>query len=383
MRPVYKLALAMQQSNKVTKIFIPFTRIVVNLTENALNYTGAGYVKAIRGTTDSEGGRRRLTKDERIDYAIKSSIGLAAFVLLAAKTGDKDDDWFEITANGTGNPQKNYELQQGGWRPYSIKLKSGRYVSYKDWPIMPMLAAIGAMHDHDKYIKEKEPTPQAYIAMAGMVNSLWDKSIMKGLQDMMEVISPKQDYNQASKLGERLVSWGADQAKSVLISNFTQQTIKMTQEYMDSPIKAAKGVERIYRDIPYMNNHLNPVLNVFGEPVKPSTSERLLPITIKKPTSDSMIKTLNEMGVFIGKPKTVDIFIDDDGNTRPMTDKEYYDYTKRCGQSTKQVLEENWDDIMEAIDEGETKEQKQQIAKKIIGKVVSKVRKAELAPFYE
>jgi hypothetical protein len=320
--------------------------------------------------------------DERADFAIKSTIGLGTFLMLAAKTGDKDEDWFDITANGTGNPQKNYELVQAGWRPYSIKLKSGRYITYKDWPIMPVLAAIGAMHDHDKYLKEKEPTPAAIVAMAGAVNSMWDKSVMKGLQDMMEVLSPKQAYNEMATFGSRLTSWGADQAKSVAMSNFTTQIIKLVQEANDSPIKAAKGVERIYRDIPYLNDGLNPILNVFGEEVKPSTSERLLPITIEKVTTDQLLATFNELGVFIGRPKSVDIMVDDEGTTRPMTDKEYYEYTKRAGQLTKQYMIENWEDIQEALQTTDKKE-RQKIAQKVVTNVTTAARKEALEIFYE
>lgn len=384
-RPVYQAIIYVQSMKYASwsKVFVPFARIAVNLTENSLNYAGAGYWKAIRGTTGSEGQRRVLTNDERIDFALKATVGLSAFTVLSALTGDKDDDMFDITANGTGNPQKNYELQQSGWRPYSIKLKNGRYISYKDWPIMPVLAAIGAMHDHDKYIKEDEPTPAAKIALAGMASSIWDKSVLKGLQDMMSILSPNSTYGGFDSKVDKLESWAADQAKSIAVSNFTQQTIKMTQEYMDSPIKAAKGIDRIYRDIPFLNNHLNPIVNVFGEPVKPSTSERLLPITVAKPSSDQLLKFFNEYGAYVGKPKTLDIYIDEEGNTRPMTDKEYYDYTVMSGKITKRILLEDWADIIETINEMPTKKEKEKIAKEILGRVTSAARQEALEPYYE
>ena len=387
MRPVYKLALALQQSTKLTRMFIPFTRIVVNLTENALNYTPLGFVKSAVGSTTTDATlkgmvRRRLTPDERADFAIKATIGLSTFVLLSGITGDDDDDLFEITANGSGNKQKNYELMKSGWRPYSIKTKDGRYISYKDWPIAPVLAAVGAMHDSGKYNSSDQPTDEATIAAQAMVISLYDKSVMKGLQDFVEIIDPKEEYNQSTKMFDRLKNWGADQARTMAVSNFTQQAFKFASEAMDNPIKASKGAERIYRDIPYLNDGLNPILDVFGEPVKPSTSERLLPITVGKPSKDEILAAFNENGVYIGKPETKALFVSSDINnteTRPMTDQEYYQYTKRSGQLTKEIIMEEWDEIKKILAIPDRKTRKADL-KAYMSNIISAARKEA---FYE
>jgi hypothetical protein len=303
--------------------------------------------------------------------------------MLSGLTGDDDDDLFEVTANGSGDPQKNYELMKSGWRPYSIKLKSGRYISYKDWPVAPVLAAVGAMHDSGKYNSSDQPTNEAKIAAAGMVTALYDKSVMKGIQDFVEVIKPKQEYNQSSSLGDRIISWGSDQAKTMAVSNFTQQAIKFTREAMDSPIKAAKGVERIYRDIPYLNDGLNPILDVFGEPVTPSTSEKLLPITVGKPSKDELLAALNENGIYIGKPETRPLYVSDDPSneeTRDMTDAEYYQYTKRAGQITKQYLIEEWKDISKILAIPDRKQRRKEL-KAYISSVIEDARAEALSEF--
>jgi hypothetical protein len=381
-RPLYNAAVAVQNSSKMAKLFIPFTRIIANLTENSLNYTPLGYVKAITGSTKSEGGTRKLTNDERADFAIKATIGVATFIALAAMTGSDDDDLFDITANGTGDLQKNYELRKSGWRPYSIKLKSGRYISYKDWPIMPLMAALGAMHDADKYQKDA-PDNAAIVAMWGMANAVYDKSVMKGLQDFVEIFQPKAEYNQNSKFGDRVVSWAADQASTMAVSNFTKQNIKFVQEAMDSPVKAAKGVERIYRDIPLLNDGLNPIIDVFGEPITQTTSEKLLPITIKRVSKDEMLSVLNENGIFIGKPQSRDIVIDDEtGETRPMTDQEYYEYTKKAGQLTKKYLQEDWADVKAAMKIKDQKARQVEI-EDIVKSVLSDAREEAMDIFYD
>jgi hypothetical protein len=383
-RPLYNAAVALQESSKFAKLFIPFTRIIANITENSLNYTPLGFIKAGVGSTNSEGGRRKLTADERADYAIKAAIGVATFITLAGLTGDKEDDLFDITANGAADMQKNYELRKSGWRPYSIKLKNGKYISYKDWPIMPLLAALGAMHDSDKYEKDSpEVSDRAKIALWGLANSVYDKSVMKGIQDFAEILKPKAEYNQSSRIGERLMSWGADQASTMLISNFTKQNIKFVMESMDSPVKAAKGIQRIYKDIPFLNDGLNPIIDVFGEPVTQTTSEKLLPITIGKISKDEMLSVINENGIFIGKPQTRDIFIDDKtGETRPMTDQEYYEFTKKSGQLTKKYLAEDWKDIQEALRIKDPKE-KSETLQAIISSIVSDARDEAMEMFYD
>lgn len=388
MRPVYKLALSFQQSTKLSRMFLPFTRIVVNLTENALNYTPLGFVKAAVGSTVVDTSlrgnvRRKLTPDERADFAIKATIGLSTFVMLSALTGDDDDDLFEVTANGSGNKQKNYELMKSGWRPYSIKTKDGRYISYKDWPISPILAAVGAMHDSAKYNSSDEPTDEATIAAQAMVVSLYDKSVMKGIQDFAEIINPQEEYNQSISMYDRFKNWGSDQAKTMAISNFTQQAIKFSREAMDSPIKAAKGVERIYRDIPYLNDGLNPILDVFGEPVTPATSEKLLPITIGKPSKDKILAALNENGIYIGKPKTRPLYVSDDPSneeTRDMTDQEYFQYTKRAGQITKQYLIEEWKDVSEILAIPDRKQRRKELKAYVSG-LIEDARKEALLEF--
>jgi len=377
-RPIYKAALSLQRTMPITKMFIPFTRIVTNLTENALNYTPLAYIKSISGKTKSEGGVRVLTPDERADFAIKATIGLSAYILLSGLSGEDDDDLFVITANGTGNPTKNYELMQSGWRPFSIILKDGTTISYKDWPIASLLAAVGAQHDESKYGTGSEPSPAAVIAAAGFVSSLYNKSVLKGIQEFFGIITPSEDMGKATKWTDRLTSYAADQSKSILMSNFTQQAFKMYAETMNDPMKAASGAERIYRDVPFLNDHLNPIINSFGEPVKPSTTDRLTPVT--KPSVDNLSKILSENGVFIGKPKTVDIFTDDD-QTRPMTDKEYFNYAKRSGELTKQYMLEEYEDLKELLAIENVKERRKAI-KDWVQAITSSARQEALGELF-
>lgn len=344
-RPIYDMVVAAQQKAPVLKMWIPFTRIVANLSEQMINYSPVGFYRAISGKRNPFGPNKDvLTNEERGELAIKAAMGLTALGILSQVVGGDDDDWFDITANGTGDMRKNYELQKGGWRPYTITLKNGEKINYADWPIRGLLAGIGAIKDAQKYSEtETDFADKLTIGALGFTTSMYESSLMKGLADFIDIFRPSR--GKYDGIGDGLKKWAAQQAKSVLISNFTQQGLKMIDEYQGDPIKEAKGAEIIYRDIPIINDGLNPIIDVFGDPVKPTTSERLLPyFSISDDKKDKLIKFLNENKIFVGVPAKRNII---DLNTEeevPMTDKQYYDYKKLYGQKLKSYLYEYLDE---------------------------------------
>ena len=344
-RPIYDMVVAAQQKAPVLKMWIPFTRIVANLSEQMINYSPVGFYRAISGKRNPFGPNKDvLTNEERGELAIKAAMGLTALGILSQVVGGDDDDWFDITANGTGDMRKNYELQKGEWRPYTITLKNGEKINYADWPIRGLLAGIGAIKDAQKYSEtETDFADKLTIGALGFTTSMYESSLMKGLADFIDIFRPSR--GKYDGIGDGLKKWAAQQAKSVLISNFTQQGLKMIDEYQGDPIKEAKGAEIIYRDIPIINDGLNPIIDVFGDPVKPTTSERLLPyFSVSDDKKDKLIKFLNENKIFVGVPAKINII---DLNTEeevPMTDKQYYDYKKLYGQKLKSYLYEYLDE---------------------------------------
>jgi hypothetical protein len=271
-------------------------------------------------------------------------MGITAVGILSQVVGDDDDDWFDVTANGTGDMKKNYELQKSGWRPYTITLKNGDKISYADWPIRGLIAGIGAIKDAQKYSEtETDFADKLTIGALGFTTSMYESSLMKGLADFIDIFRPSR--GKYDGIGDGISKWSAQQAKSILISNFTQQGLKMIDEYQGDPIKEAKGAEIIYRDIPVVNDGLNPIIDVFGDPVQPTTSERLLPyFSVSDDKKDKLIKFLNDNKIFVGVPAKKNVI---DLNTEeevPMTDKQYYDYKKLYGQKLKSYLYEYLDE---------------------------------------
>lgn len=340
-KPIYDMVVGAQQKAPVLKMWIPFTRIVANLSEQMINYTPVGFYRAISGKRNpftKDGGT--LTNEERGELAIKAAMGLTAIGILSQVVGGDDDDWFDITANLSSDMKKSYEIQKGGERPYTITLKNGDKISYTDWPIRGLLAGIGAVRDAQKYSEtETDFSDKLTIAGMGFMTSMYESSLMKGFAEFIDIFRPSR--GRYEDIGDGLKKWAAQQTKSILISNFTQQILKLTDEYQGDPIKEAKGADAIYRDIPIINDGLNPIIDVFGDPVKPTTSEKLLPyFSISDDKKEKLIKFLNEKKIFIGVPAKKNIIDLKTEEEMPMTDKQYYDYKKLYGQKLKSYLYE-------------------------------------------
>ena len=355
-RGIYLMATKIQETMPISKVMIPFTRIVANVSEMMINFSPAGTYRAVTGIKNPKfsfkftpSGDNKLTKDQRADLFIKSMIGITTVTVLANNIGDEEDDWFDITAGGPTDFAKKYELMKGGWRPYTITMKDGTKISYAEWPIAGALSALGTVLDVDRYgnVEDLEWIDKMVVGASGYMSAIYDKSLLKGISDFVDIFRPTGKYGAGSddfikRTVENTTKFGAQQAKAITLSNFSQQALKLTDEYKDNPIKEAKGAEVFYRDIPLINDGLNPIVDVFGDPVTYATTERLLPwMSVSDEKKDEVLAYLNRNNVFVGMAKERTMINLDNGEERKMTRQELYEYRKLAGKYTKDFLYEN------------------------------------------
>jgi hypothetical protein len=355
-RGIYMMATKIQETMPISKVMIPFTRIVANVSEMMINFSPAGTYRAVTGIKNPKfsfkftpSGDNKLTNDQRADLFIKSMIGITALTVLANNIGDDEDDWFDITAGGPTDFAKKYELMKGGWRPYTITFKDGTKINYAEWPVAGALSALGTVLDVDRYgnVEDPEWIDKMVIGAAGYMSSIYDKSLLKGISDFVDIFRPTGKYGAGSddfikRTVENTTKFGAQQAKALTLSNFSQQALKLTDEYKDNPIREAKGAEVFYRDIPIINDGLNPIVDVFGDPVTYATTERLLPwMSVSDEKKDQVLAYLNRNNVFVGMAKEKPMINLDNGEERKMTRQELYEYRKLAGKYTKEFLYEN------------------------------------------
>ena len=387
-RGIYQVATAVQEYLPASRVVIPFTRIVSNISEMIINYSPAGAYRALTGIKNPKlsfkftpGEDNKLSDEARGELFLKSSMAIAGVTLLMSNVGDDEDDWFDVTGGGPADFQKKYELMKGGWRPYSIKTKDGKYINYSEWPIAGALSGLGTMRDIQQYEKSDVKKEESRLGLAayGYLSVFYDKSLLKGLSDFVDIFRLKGKYGPDATTVDKVEKFAANQAKALSMTNFSQQVFKMIQEYNDDPIKEAKGWETLYRDLPVINDGLNPIIDVFGDPVTPSTSERLLPwMRIDDEKKDKMISFLNKKGIYIGIPEEKPFIELDTRTEREMTRDELYRYRKMSGEYTKAILINRIDDMQKAADRYEG-ENKQKAWEKMTQRAVSAARKRAYA----
>ena len=159
-------------------LVIPFTRIVANVATRNIGWNMA--IGAVRGVTGRYGFmlfkdspyRVEMTKTEKRQVWWKIlRIGIFHGILAALTSPDDDgESIITITANGTGNPTKNRQLREDGWRPFAIQIGNWSF-DYRQMGGFAMLfMPIGLMRDQQRYT-DTELSPLGSYAL-GTVYSI-------------------------------------------------------------------------------------------------------------------------------------------------------------------------------------------------------------------
>jgi hypothetical protein len=172
--------------------------------------------------------------------------------------------------------------------------------------------------------------------------------------------------------------------EAVSFSNASQQIWSLVKESNGDPIKEAKGLEVLYRDLPVISDGLNPIIDVFGDPVLPSTSERIVPYyTVPEERKDLVVKYLNELGVYVGIASERPIINFDEETERKMTRDELYQYRKLAGQKTKEYLIEYLEEMKEIMnDEATDKASKRETMQKLVNRITKGAREEALEELF-
>lgn len=331
------------------KFIVPFTRIIANVTNMALDYyPPIGLSRAAMGGIGAKGFEvsdltkkfyRKYTPEERQKVLIKAMVGVAAQVgfFLLTQPDDNDESAIEITTNGYGDFQKNYELKETGWQPYSMKI-GGKWFSYQYTPLVLALAPLGYYRDMQKYHKEKfdeEKVIQnvgiSYFKGLQVINDMtWASS----LNTLMSAFNAKEPGQAQAYLKNLTTST----AKGFVYPKLAEQITQVVDVLQKNPRRDASDlIGKIMRDMPIARNNYNVMLNAIGEPVLYDPIQM-----ISNEKSDPFWEYIISKNANIGKPNAKDVFYDDVTKTqRAMTNQEYYDFVLKTGKEIKQrILDE-------------------------------------------
>jgi hypothetical protein len=341
---------------KPGKFIVPFTRIIANVTNRYLDWTPIGLLRAAKGGigwSSMENTHREYTSEERTKVFIRAITGMTAMAALYALSDD-EDGLFEITANGTGDTTKNFELQESGWRPYSIKIGDTWY-EYKNTPLAIPFATIGFIRDAEKYNNDKELEKKVSIIMFGTIRYVMDMSFLQSLSSFFDTFSQNNRGGASTFFSKAKQSVG-NTAKSVIIPNAFTQASRSMQEIMDMPIKRANGTfDQMIRDMPILRDHLGNIYDALGDPVVPNQIERFIPLKpspIEDTDASKLWGIIIENNAWIGRPSRGTQKLNGDS----MTDEEFDRFALLSGQLTKKKLLQKYSRLLREDDQEKVKD---------------------------
>lgn len=326
------------------RLVVPFTNIIANIANDAINYTPAGAIRGAMGRqTFGKHNTAPLTDQERADLYTKAAIGTALMVAayILSQPGDDDEEPFiEITANGTGDFQKNEELRRTGWQPYSVKI-GDQWISYQYTPMLLGLGYIGNIRDFEKY-RDGKLTDNALtrftVPASWATSTMLDQTFLSSLDNFLSAITDERNEDKTKAAIKGL----SNTARTFVVPNLYTQTAAKIMEHMQIPEKNVQGdhafLGRMLRDIPVARNAHEDKVNALGDYVYP---DRTTFVSSEK--DDPVWKLVAEKKAFIGAPSrnTSTIIDPKTRKERLMTDKEYFEFAQARGKMIRAGLEAN------------------------------------------
>ena len=374
---------------KPGKYVVPFTRVIANVANAALDYTPVGAARAGVSLAREQVGRgsgghlfggkatsdmqRQLTSEERGHLAIKSIFGAAAAVAAYSLSHNRDEQGnptIEISGSGTGTPAKDAQLRADGWQPYSIKA-SGKWYSYASTPVGIMLAAIGNLNDGEKYRGEHvEQSDEALHAV--FLNSFralqfaQDMTAMKGAADFLAAAD--------SKSPDQVTSWAQRLAVGTVKgyvpwSSLLTQLAKDEQQLTGQPRKQARTFgQRLAQDLPVARDGLNNALDVLGDPLPVDTDRLISSAPHRDEPTQAVWDWLDKNNLFISVPNRNSggamVLRAHQGKDTPMTEPEYFSFMQRRGQLLKEALQHQLPGLQKLAPD-QAKKKLQQVVKRV------------------
>lgn len=329
---------------KFTRYFIPFVNIITNVTNETLNYSPIGAVRAFKqsGTVLPNKDIREMDSNERTDLYIKAAWGTVLSAALMYLSGDDDEEpTVEITANGFGSPKENGILEKSGWQPNSFRVKNpftGEYTgwfSYRYTPMYFMMSFIGGARDQVKY-KGQEPGEADWakwgVGLAVAAKSMFESTYLNSLEDFMELIHGS--TTSPENFIDRFLDWFAKTGAGFLPNLYTQAA-QAIEDWMEIPAKEIREtyLGRILRDIPVARDRYFNRVGVFGDDLPPDTD---IIYSVKEASdSDDIANMMVKRHVSITTPSRTGEFVDINREKVPMDHDQFYNFMKIRGHFIK------------------------------------------------
>ena len=333
-------------------LFVPFTKIVSNVTNESINYTPIGAYRAFKawseaGTKKTSGLAKTVEQMEQIKkieqgslYAIQAVLGTSAMLVLAGLAGmlkDKDDDGqddgFTITGGGPSDPAARKQAREGGYVPYSFSFGGNSLkLSYLSTPLAIPLSIVGTWFDQSNYPRgrEKDITEKLTSAALAVAQVPFNQSFLQGLSNLFKMLDGTSEGQDVSALQNFF---------SGAVGNAVPNVIKQADQIFEPiPQQQTSFVGKwLFNKVPILKSMTGtPQLNVLGEVVNaPAGPERMLFLQrfINTSEADPLFKLFMAKNAFIPDARRGTKV----GNYQ-LNDEQFYKFREMRGKIIAQVV---------------------------------------------
>lgn len=339
------------QKVEILRPVVPFVNVVANVTSSMMDFTPVGLVRGAMGRHVVGRDTEKFTDLERRQRAGAAVLGSALTGILyglASRFVDEDDPEFMVSAMGPNSSDKRRQLMASGWKPFSIKI-GGKYFVYKETPLAIPMTVIGGFMDRKRYsdsFDEKEATEQL-MYVVGLAPKAWMESgFLSSLAQTFDMIEGKRSVGD---FGFRTAG-GLIPAQGLLrdIGRLTNP------EVVDR--NSLEMQELLWKDLPFVQRFgTRPALNVFGEPVRLNTLERVPGLSrfTSSRTTDPELRWMAENNLFFPGieenqrvvpsyvTKRERMMLEHLGRISEgaMTPEEFYEFSKQVGEKRKENVQ--------------------------------------------
>lgn len=309
------------------RLVVPFTNVIANVVNESLNYTPVGLGRAIYGQWSGDLDGKPISDPNALgDQYAKAATGtlLLALIAMAKASGeDQDDPWFDVSGSGPNTAARRNQLRSSGWIPYGVKV-NGRWVSYANSPLAIPLAMLGNFYDARRYrgLDERTAFDRLAWALFNFGKVITDQSFLDGVAGLFSTFD-----RESTAGGEQLMRQFGRTATTAVIPNALRQIDRM---FDPTVYDAPSATAALVASVPFARRANRRTLNVWGEPVSNPVTKRFT-----SPQGDPMAQELARMGLWISAPRAEDVKL----RGEPVTDAQFYEFTRVRGQRLRQMLE--------------------------------------------
>lgn len=237
---------------------IPFLKVAGNIANAQLDYVPIF------------GGVRLFSKGMTpLEHKMALGKFLIGTTLAGTLYGLAKEGLIEVHGGGPDDLEKKKQLQDQGWKPYSIQI-GNNYIRYPESPLGALLGAIGAIRDKETYSKaysKTEGLTTAATLFAGMGKSFMDNSFLRGVSTLLDTLT-------GDKGPRAIESFLANQTKGfVPASGALKQITKLTNDPIDT---SQDFWSKFISGVPFVQSAgTRPALNAFGKPLERSLEDRI------------------------------------------------------------------------------------------------------------